>query len=68
MTAITFPAHGTTGTGLFRTLSRLAGALHAAIDAQHDYQRLQILSDRRLAALGFTREDLPQIVFDRHFR
>lgn len=52
----------------FTTMSRLFAALGAALDAHHDYQRLRILSDRQLAARGLTREDVPQLVFDRHFR
>ena len=67
MSAITLPATAA-ATAPFATLSRAFSALGAALDAHHDYQRLQILSDRQLAAQGLMREDVPQLVFDRHFR
>lgn len=67
MSATTLPA-ATAVAAPFATLSRLFAALNAALDAHHDYQRLQVLSDRQLAAQGLSREDVPQLVFDRHFR
>ena len=67
MTAITIPAGGAVAAP-FLALSNFVAALRAALDARHDYQRLQMLSDRRLAGMGLAREDLPRVVFERHFR
>ena len=51
----------------FSALPRLLSALGAALDAHHDYQRLQRLTDRQLDRAGLTREDLPRMVFERNF-
>ena len=67
MSAITLPAAGAVAAP-FAALSRFAASVGAALDAHHDYQRLQVLTDRQLAGLGLARADLPQVVFDRHFR
>ena len=67
MTAISLPAAGVVAAP-FARLSRAVAAVGAALDAHHDYQRLQVVSDRQLAGLGLARGDLPQVVFDRHFR
>lgn len=44
--------------GFLATLGR-------ALDAQHDFERLNHMSDRSLAAMNLTRDQIPQYIVSR---
>ena len=55
------------GAGLFRKIAAFAESYSRAMDAHQAYLRLSGMSERQLAAIGLTRDDVPQFVAQRYF-
>ena len=50
-----------------RNIGRILGSIAAGQRAANDFQRMNALTDARLAAGGLTRAGLARAVFERHF-
>lgn len=66
MTALTLVSSRSPA-GVFIPVKRSFNAVRAAFAASRDLRLLNALTDRQLADIGLSREEVPQLLFRRHF-